>query len=325
MRQHPIVLVDQREQLPLRFSDAVGVETVRLAVADYSLRGASDLVAIKRTCLNALATRCTADEGRLHAQLERLRSFPVRALVVECDLDAILCGLHASNASAISVLNTLTKASAEMQIPVWLAGNAQNAAVLVERTILWVATHLNDRPWSTPVVPDSPLAAEIRGVVAEEIRIAGMGATPSRVRPLPWSCDAEQELCALLLNGELAPEKLAPLGPQHFFASIFRNVFEAAAAVADRGDVVELDTIAAEFERRGMVGPFREELKQTCDATPLISRLQLRRRINEVMELSLRRSLIEVLRRCEHSLQTGEFDCDGARAALESFFFEAVG
>lgn len=322
----PTILVDQREQAPLKFSDAVGVETVLLPVADYSLRGCSDLVAIERKRLDELAGCCSVDRPRFIEQLERLRSFPVRALVVEADLDAILSGAFRSNINPLSILGTLIKAASEWQIPVWLCGDAKNAAVVVERTMLWVTKHMADRPWSTSALPDSPLAAEVRAVVAEEIRIAGMGSTPTLpLIPLPWKIDAEQEICALLLGGYKAPNQLAPLQPQHFFASVFRNIFEGAQAVSERGEVCGLEQIAAELERRGMVGPWRQELQQTLDATPLINNVQLRRRINEVMETAARRRLIDILHRAELSLRTGDLDCDGARAELEQFFNEVFG
>lgn len=320
------ILVDQREQAPLKFSDAVGVETVLLPVADYSLRGGSDLVAIERKRLGELATCCGKDRARFIEQLERLRSFPVRALVIEADLDGILSGAFQSNINPLSILGTLIKAAAEWQIPVWFAGDAKNAATLVERMLLWVAKHLNDRPWSTNVLPDSPLAAEVRAVVAEEIRIAGMGAPPTLpIIPLPASLDAEQELCSLLLGGYQSAEQLAPLQPQHFYASVFRNIFEAAQAVGERGEVCGLSTITAELERRRVVGRVLEELQQIRDTTPMVTGLQLRRRINEVMELALRRRLIDVLHRTELSVRTGEFNCDAARAQLEGFFFEVLG
>ncbi len=326
MSQPTVILIDQREQAPLRFSSAISTETVLLPVGDYSLRGASDIVAIERKRLGELATCCGTDRPRFIEQLERLRSFPVRGLVIEADLNGLLSGAFASRINPLSVLGTLIKAGAEWQIPIWFAGDAKNAAVLVERMMLWVGKHLDNRPWASSLLADSPIAAEVRAVVAHELRSAGLHGAPAQPLKLaPWAQDAEQEICALLLGGYRAPDQLAPLQPEHFYATVFRNIFEAAQAVSARGEVCELGPIAEEFERRGTVGPWLDELRQTRDATPIINGTQLQRRIEEVMECALRRRTIEQLERSARDLRDGQRTSDGTRADIAQFFGEVFG
>jgi hypothetical protein len=144
------ILVDDREQLPLRFSAAVDVETVHLAVGDYSLRGATELVAIERKRLDELATCCGVERERFLEQVARLRGFPVRALVVEADLEGILGRRYASAIHPLSVLGTLIKFASDWQVPVWMAGDAANAALLVERTLLRVAKQRSSEACATP-------------------------------------------------------------------------------------------------------------------------------------------------------------------------------
>jgi replicative DNA helicase len=161
---------------------------------------------------------------------------------------------------------------------------------------------------------------ELREIAAEQ-----------RSQVLPWAClmpsdiDAEQEIAALLLSGQRAPEQLEPLRSHHFFASLFANIFDAAGAVVARGEGVEYDAIAAELERRGMSGLYVAELAQIRDTTPFINDLQLRRQITRLMELSAQRRLLRAMHACDIALRTGELDCDGVRARLESFFFEVLG
>ena len=135
----PAILVDTREQAPLRFSRAVDVEAVTLPVGDYSLRGATELVAIERKRLGELAVCCGHDRPRFIEQIERMQSYPVRALVVEGDMDAVLAGAYRSSINPLSVLGTLIKVATDYGVPVWLAGDARNAALLVERMLLRVA------------------------------------------------------------------------------------------------------------------------------------------------------------------------------------------
>jgi ERCC4-type nuclease len=138
----PCILIDDREQIPLRFTPAVDVEVVRMPVADYSLRGATDIVAIERKRLDELACCCGVGRDPFYEQIERLRPFPVRALVIECDADGILGHAYRSEIHPLSVLGTLIKFSNDWSIPIWLAGDARNAALIVERMLLRVAKQI---------------------------------------------------------------------------------------------------------------------------------------------------------------------------------------
>ena len=135
----PCILVDARERAALQFSAAVDTELVMLPVGDYSLRGATDTVAIERKRLSELATCCGIDRERFIDQVERLRSYPVRALVIEADLDGVLSKSYRSEIHPLSVLGTLIKISSDWQVPVWFCGDAANTALVVERMLLRVA------------------------------------------------------------------------------------------------------------------------------------------------------------------------------------------
>jgi len=137
--EKPVILQDTREQAPLRFSAAVAVEIVTLPVGDYSLRGSTDRVAIERKRLGELATCCGTDRPRFVEQIERLRDYPVRALVVEGDLDAVLTKSYRSEIHPLSVVGTLIKYSSDWQIPIWFCGDSHNTALIVERMLLRVA------------------------------------------------------------------------------------------------------------------------------------------------------------------------------------------
>lgn len=141
----PMILVDSREQAPLRFSAAVDVEVVTLPVGDYSIRGSTDTIAIERKRLDELATCCGADRERFIEQIERLRSYPIRALVIEADLDGLLSKSYRSEIHPLSVLGTLIKFSSDWQVPIWMCGDARNTAHVVERMLLRVAKQAKER------------------------------------------------------------------------------------------------------------------------------------------------------------------------------------
>ncbi|HET7540686.1 MAG TPA: ERCC4 domain-containing protein [Polyangiaceae bacterium] len=141
----PVVLIDTREQIPLRFSAAVDVEVVTLPAGDYSVAGSTDTVALERKRLDELATCCGKDRERFLEQVERLREYPVRALIIEADLDGVLSKAYRSEIHPLSVLGTLIKFSSDWQVPVWFAGDARNAAHVVERILLRVHKQATER------------------------------------------------------------------------------------------------------------------------------------------------------------------------------------
>lgn len=130
------MLVDQREQAALKFSPAVTSERVLLPVGDYSLRGASDAVTIERKRNGELQSCCGTDRERFIAQIERMREYPVRHLVIEASWTEVSLGISRSNISPLSVIGTLVKFGSDWQIPVWFCEDASGAALLVERILI---------------------------------------------------------------------------------------------------------------------------------------------------------------------------------------------
>lgn len=130
----PTILIDQREQQPLRFD--VATERALLPVGDYSLRGLTAEVVIERKSLPDLVHCCGKDRPRFIEQIERMRAYRFRALVVEARLCEIQIGAYRSQMNPKSVEGTLVKVAHELGVPVWMAEDASGAAMLVERMLL---------------------------------------------------------------------------------------------------------------------------------------------------------------------------------------------
>jgi ERCC4-type nuclease len=71
--------------------------------------------------------------------------YPMRALVIEGDLDRVLSKAYASEINPLSVVGTLIKSSNDWQIPVGFCGDARNTALIVERMLLRVAKQAKER------------------------------------------------------------------------------------------------------------------------------------------------------------------------------------
>jgi replicative DNA helicase len=134
----------------------------------------------------------------------------------------------------------------------------------------------------------------------------------------PTDVGAENDVVALLLRGLTTPERLLPLRSKHHYSKTHGQIHEAAEAVSERGEVVELDTVAAELERQGVAGDFRQDLEEIRAYAPLLTARALESHKQRLIELWGRRQLIDVLFRTEAALHVGDIACEGARARLEA-------
>jgi DNA excision repair protein ERCC-4 len=139
MTPNPRILIDQREQAPLRFSDAVETELVTLPTGDYSLQGYSAEVAIERKSKADLVACVGPERERFMEQMQRLAGYQVRALVVEASWEELAAGVYRSNTNPRSVTGTLLALVVDRGIPVLLVGSAREAAEAVERMLVRVA------------------------------------------------------------------------------------------------------------------------------------------------------------------------------------------
>jgi ERCC4-type nuclease len=135
MTGRPRVIVDTREQTPWRFSSNVDVEVASLPTGDYSLAGATDRVAIERKSLPDLVACCGPERERFLDCCRRLRDYDLRAVVVEAALDDVLAHVYRSRMAPQSVVGTTIALLVDYSVPTIWAGDAKNAANLVERML----------------------------------------------------------------------------------------------------------------------------------------------------------------------------------------------
>jgi DNA excision repair protein ERCC-4 len=138
MAARPCILIDTREQAPLVFSDAVDVERATLPSGDYSITGSTDRVAIERKSLPDLVACVGPERERFLDCCRRLQGYPLRLLIVEAALDDALAGAYRSKTNPSSVIGTTLALFVDYQLPTLWAGNAENAARMVERILVRV-------------------------------------------------------------------------------------------------------------------------------------------------------------------------------------------
>lgn len=126
------VIVDTREQRPLRFKDVV---TIRrgLKTGDYSVQDCftgesyEDRIAIERKSLEDLLGSITHGRERFDAGMERLLKLESRALLIECNFAEIERGEWINKVHPNAVIGTIFKWQMR-GIPVIYASNQERAA-----------------------------------------------------------------------------------------------------------------------------------------------------------------------------------------------------
>lgn len=127
------VVVDTREQLPLDFSRwaDITVERGTLNAADYSLRGLEDRFGLERKSIPDLVASVTTGRERLIRELERLRGYEVKAILVEGTLEQIARHDYRSQANPESVMQTLAAWQVKYGCPTLWCGSPAGCAYMV--------------------------------------------------------------------------------------------------------------------------------------------------------------------------------------------------
>ena len=89
--EHVTAIIDTREQTPLCL-DPLCVKTDTLQTGDYSIRGLQHHVAVERKSISDLMGCVGRDRERFEKELDRLRAYPARMLVVEATWEQIEAG-----------------------------------------------------------------------------------------------------------------------------------------------------------------------------------------------------------------------------------------
>ncbi len=101
-----VCVIDSREQTP---ADVSPLRSVRgtLQSGDYSLLHLEGTVAIERKSLSDLLSCIGGSRERFERELERLRAFPYRAVVVECSWETFQRGEWRSEVTAASAVGSV--------------------------------------------------------------------------------------------------------------------------------------------------------------------------------------------------------------------------
>jgi len=126
-----IVLADTREQTPWTFDDqGIVVERASLETGDYSLPGLEQRVAIERKSLDDWTGTVMRSRGRFYRELERLRAYAFRCVIIEGGVREIMSGSYKSQASPAAILGFIAEIAVAQSVPVYLGGSRAESQIL---------------------------------------------------------------------------------------------------------------------------------------------------------------------------------------------------
>jgi DNA excision repair protein ERCC-4 len=129
-----VILIDTREQLPLKFPPDLPIERSTLVTGDYSIiwNGADlrNYTVVERKSVGDLLNCIGRDRARFQRELARLAEIPHRYLVVEGTLRELLehplCRIHPN-----AILGSLMAWSVKYRLAPIFAGDRTHAAAVV--------------------------------------------------------------------------------------------------------------------------------------------------------------------------------------------------
>ena len=137
----PIILVDSREQTPLLFANLT-TERATLATGDYSVKGFERDFSIERKSIGDLVQSLTHGRDRFSRELQRMRAFDFRRLLIVGSLSDLEQHRYRSLANPKAVVGSLFAFEARFDVPVYFCATPATAATQIER---WAFYFLRER------------------------------------------------------------------------------------------------------------------------------------------------------------------------------------
>lgn len=142
-KPRPYVLIDTREQRPLRFAPELGVDcgAATLPAGDYSVRGFTAHVALERKSVSDLIGTLTKGRERFEAELDLLAQYRWSAILVEGRRGDVEAGIYRSLATPQSIIGSLRAIWMRWGVPTFWCDSPTGCA----REVAWYAHRLHSK------------------------------------------------------------------------------------------------------------------------------------------------------------------------------------
>jgi DNA excision repair protein ERCC-4 len=137
----PTIIIDTREQTPLVFA-SLPTERATLVTGDYSIKGFERDFSVERKSVADLVQSVTRERDRFSRELQRMRAFDFRRLLIVGALADIEAHRYRSQANPKSVIASVTAFEIRYQLPVCYCPTPEAAATQIER---WATFFLREQ------------------------------------------------------------------------------------------------------------------------------------------------------------------------------------
>jgi DNA excision repair protein ERCC-4 len=137
----PTIIIDTREQTPLVFA-SLPTERATLVTGDYSIKGFERDFSVERKSVADLVQSLTHGRDRFSRELQRMRAFDFRRLLIVGTLADLEEHRYRSLANPKAVIASLTAFEVRYSLPVCFRETPEAAAAQVER---WATYFLRER------------------------------------------------------------------------------------------------------------------------------------------------------------------------------------
>jgi ERCC4-type nuclease len=142
-KPRPYILIDNREQRPLRFAPDLGVDcgSASLPAGDYSVRGYTHLIALERKSVADLVGTLTKGRERFENELDLLAEYKWKAILVEGRRGDVEAGIYRSLATPQSIIGSLRAIWMRWGVPTFWLDSPEGCA----REVAWYARRLHEK------------------------------------------------------------------------------------------------------------------------------------------------------------------------------------
>jgi DNA excision repair protein ERCC-4 len=134
----PTVICDTREKLPLPIT---GLRVIRatLVTGDYSYHSGEEVFSLERKSLDDLAQSLTRDRQRFTRELQRLRAYDFRRVIVIGTRGDIEAHRYRPDVSPKAILSSIAALEVRYSTPFVFCPSPEEAAAQVEQWVCWHA------------------------------------------------------------------------------------------------------------------------------------------------------------------------------------------
>ncbi len=144
MDNHLVIIVDTREQDPLKFT--LPSEQGTLTTGDYSIKGLERFVAIERKSPDDLVGCLKKGQReRFEKELSRGKGLDYFALVVESELAGLANGSYRSKMIPKAVIQSLLAFSVRYRLPIFFCPDRNHAARVIESLLTKYAAEIEKK------------------------------------------------------------------------------------------------------------------------------------------------------------------------------------